>query len=148
MVFTVHWVHCFKCHYFGCFGVSALQQFLQVLAIIVAEDEPLGSTVSDALNHRCMVPSIRVDLTPCSTVNAPWNPQNSVNPDVTQWQSSEVQKKRNICAGQVEYHHLNLRIWPVTQRKALTWKHFSQNEEGGVICHKAGGKDQSCILLV
>lgn len=51
MVFTVHRVHGLKRHYFGCLGVSALQQLLQVLAVIVAEDEPLDSTVSDALNH-------------------------------------------------------------------------------------------------
>lgn len=32
--------------------------------VIVAEDETLGSAVPDALNHGCVVPSVRVDLAP------------------------------------------------------------------------------------
>jgi len=62
---TVHWVHGLECHYFRCLGVWALQQSLQVSAVIVAEDETLSSAVPDAHNHRRMVPCIRVYLAPC-----------------------------------------------------------------------------------
>lgn len=63
-VITVHGVHGFKRHYFRRLGVGALQQLLQVLAIVVAEDDAFGSAVPDALNHRGVVPRVRVDLTP------------------------------------------------------------------------------------
>lgn len=59
-------MHGFKRHYFRRLGVSALQQLLQVFAVVVAEDEAFGAAVSDALNHGCMVPSVRVDLTSCA----------------------------------------------------------------------------------
>lgn len=36
----------------------------------------------------------------------------------------------------------------MAQRSVFTWQHFSQSEEGGVICYEAGGEDQSCIFLV
>ena len=64
---TVHRVHRLESHYFGSLGVWALQQFLQVSAVVVAEDETLCSTVPDALNHRGMVPCIWVDLTACTS---------------------------------------------------------------------------------
>lgn len=57
-------MHGLERHYFGSAGVGSLQQLLQVSAVVVAEDEALGSAVPDALNHRRMVPCIRVDLTP------------------------------------------------------------------------------------
>lgn len=63
---TVHGVHRLKGHYFGRLWVGSLQQLLQVLAVVVSKDEPLGSTVSYSLNHRGMVPGVRVDL-------AAWN---------------------------------------------------------------------------
>ena len=50
-LFTIHGVHSLKCHYFGRLGVGALQQLLQVTAIIVAKDETFGAAISDALNH-------------------------------------------------------------------------------------------------
>ena len=34
------------------------------------------------------------------------------------------------------------------QRSVFTWKHLRQSEEGRVICHEAGGEDESCVLLV
>lgn len=55
-------MHGFKRHYFGRLRVSALQQLLQVFAVVVAEDEAFGAAVSDALNHGCVVPGVRVDL--------------------------------------------------------------------------------------
>lgn len=58
-------MHGFKRHYFRCVGVSTLQQLLQVFAVVVAEDEAFSAAVPDALNHGCMVPGVRVDLTSC-----------------------------------------------------------------------------------
>lgn len=63
---TVHRVHGFKCHYFRRLGVGALQQQLQVFAVVVAEDDAFRSAVPDALNHRGVVPRVGVDLTPCA----------------------------------------------------------------------------------
>lgn len=51
MTLTIHGVHGLKCHNFGCLGVGATQQFLQVLAVIMAEDEALGAAVPYALDH-------------------------------------------------------------------------------------------------
>lgn len=65
-VITVHRVHSFKRHYFRRLGVRALQQLLQVFGVVVAEDEAFCAAVPDALNHRGVVPSVRVDLTPCA----------------------------------------------------------------------------------
>lgn len=59
-------MHGFKGHYFRRLRVSTLQQLLQVFAVVVAEDEAFGAAVPDALNHGCMVPSVRVDLTSCA----------------------------------------------------------------------------------
>lgn len=61
---TVHRVHRLKRHYFGRAGVGSLQQLLQVSAVVVVEDEPLGAAIPDALNHGRVVPGVRVDLTP------------------------------------------------------------------------------------
>jgi hypothetical protein len=51
VTFTIHGVHGLKGHDFGCLGVGATQQFLQVLAVIMAEDEALGAAVPYALDH-------------------------------------------------------------------------------------------------
>lgn len=72
---TVHRVHSLKRHYFRRAGVSSLQQLLQVLAVIVAEDEPLGPAVPNALNHGRVVPGVGVDLTPWKTDEASFNLQ-------------------------------------------------------------------------
>lgn len=70
---TIHRVHSLKRHYFRGAGVGSLQQLLQVLAVIVAEDEPLGPAVPNALNHGRVVPSVGVDLTPWKTDEASFN---------------------------------------------------------------------------
>lgn len=56
-------MHSLKRHYFGRAGVGFLQQLLQVMAVIVSEDEPLGAAVPNALNHGRVVPGVGVDLT-------------------------------------------------------------------------------------
>lgn len=70
---TVHRVHGLKRHYLGRAGVGSLQQLLQVLAVIVAEDEPLGPAVPNALNHGRVVPGVGVDLTAWKTGEASLN---------------------------------------------------------------------------
>ena len=62
MVPTVHGVDGLEGHYLGGLGVGAGQQLLQVLAVVVAEDEALGTAVPDALDHRSVVPCVGVDL--------------------------------------------------------------------------------------
>ena len=60
---TSHGVHSLKSHNLGRARGRLLQELLQVLGVIVAEDEPLGTTVTDPLNHWSMVPCIWIDLT-------------------------------------------------------------------------------------
>lgn len=119
---TIHGVHGFKGHYFRRAGVGALQQLLQVFAVVVAEDDAFGSAVPDALNHGGVVPRVGVDLTPCAD-------------------GSGTIKARHLSGpGAVAR--------TVGQRSALTREHFRQREEGGVVCNEAGGEDQRRVLLV
>ncbi len=52
-----------KSHNFGCEWIWAAEQFLQMTGIIVSENEALGPTVPDALDHGGMITHVWVELT-------------------------------------------------------------------------------------
>lgn len=56
-------MHSFKSDNLGDCGVRPLQQFSEVVDVIVAEDVLGHSAVPDPLDHGGMVPRIRVNLT-------------------------------------------------------------------------------------
>lgn len=80
-------MHGFEGHDFRRPRVGTSQQFLQVSAVVVAEDVALGTAVPDALNHRSVVPHVRVDLTACTSDTkchkAPKNELSSVSTRIT-----------------------------------------------------------------
>lgn len=53
----------FECYDLGDRGVGSLQQFSEMVDIIVAEDILWHSTVANPLDHGGMVPGIRVNFT-------------------------------------------------------------------------------------
>ena len=58
VTFTIHGVHSLKSNDLWGGGFRLAQEFLQVFGIIMAEDILWNPTVTDALDHGGMIPSI------------------------------------------------------------------------------------------
>lgn len=91
-----------------------------------------NAAVSDALDHGCMIPSVRVDFTSCGKETKP-----KVMPHLS---SSHESGRMEVFARFRLILHLLYCL--------VTWHHAGEREESGVIGHKTGGKEQSGIFVM